>query len=330
MKQPNPNRYSQMSYAQCGKSSLVMPRISLGLWHNFGEHQDYDRAKEMITHSFDRGITHFDLANNYGDTPGSAEVTFGRILRDALPSYRDELLISTKAGHEMWDGVYGCNSSRKSLVASIDQSLKRTQLDYFDIFYTHRYDGITPIEETAQALTDIVRSGKALYVAISKYPPAEAQQIYTLLRDAKTPAIVAQYRYSLFERSIEQTIIPLTADNGAGVVAFSPLAQGMLSDKYINGVPDGSRAASSSRFLTPDSITPQKRAAIVALNEIAAARNESLAQMALAWAMRDTRVTSLVIGASSTTQIDQNLEALNSHPFTPQELEAIDNITLYL
>ncbi len=330
MMEINPDRYSTMRYARCGISSLVMPKISLGLWHNFGENQEYDRAKKMIVHSFNRGITHFDLANNYGDTPGSAEITFGKIMRDELLAHRDELLISTKAGHEMWEGVYGCNSSRKSLIASLNQSLKRSGLDYFDIFYTHRYDGITPIEETAQALTDIVRSGKALYVAISKYPEAEAQQIYTLLREAKTPAIVAQYRYSLFERSIEQTTLPVAARNGAGVVAFSPLAQGMLSDKYINGIPDGSRAASGSRFLTPDSITPQKREAILALNQIATRRNESLAQMALAWALRDERVTSLVIGASSTSQIDENLKAIDAQPFTTEELAAIDNITLHL
>ncbi len=319
-----------MKYARCGVSSLVMPKISLGLWHNFGVNESYERAKEMITHSFGRGITHFDLANNYGDIPGSAEVTFGKILREELSSHRDELLISTKAGHDMWEGVYGCNSSRKSLIASMNQSLKRTGLDYFDIFYTHRYDGITPIEETAQALTDIVRSGKALYVAISKYPPAEAQQIYTLLRESKTPAIVAQYRYSLFERSIEQSLIPLAAKNGAGVVAFSPLAQGLLSDRYIGGIPEGSRAAGASKFLTPNSITPEKMEAILALNEIALQRGESLAQMALAWAMRDERVTSLVIGASSTTQIDQNLRAIDSVKFTADQLKAIDDITLHL
>lgn len=319
-----------MKYARCGASSLVMPKISLGLWHNFGANESYERARDMILHSFDRGITHFDLANNYGDIPGSAEVTFGRILREDLHLHRDELLISTKAGHDMWDGVYGCNSSRKSLIASVDQSLQRTRLNYFDIFYTHRYDGITPIEETAQALTDIVRSGKALYVAISKYPVAEAQQIYTLLREAHTPAIVAQYRYSLFERSMEQTILPLAAENGVGVVAFSPLAQGLLSDKYIKGIPAGSRAAGASKFLTPASITPEKMEAIIALNNIAESRNESLAQMALAWAMRDERVTSLVIGASSCAQIDENLKAIDSTPFTAEELEAIDKITLHL
>ncbi len=321
------DRYSQMEYSRCGASGIELPKLSLGLWHNFGTYDSYDRARDMILHSFDRGITHFDLANNYGPEPGSAEVTFGKILRGDLASHRDELIIASKAGHEMWEGRYGNNCSRKSLIASLDQSLKRTGLDYFDIFYTHRYDGVTPIEETAQALTDMVRSGKALYVAISKYPPREAERIYALLREAKTPAVVAQYRYSMFERSMEQTTLPIAAANGAGVIAFSPLAQGLLSGRDLAGVPAESRAAGRSQFLTEGSITQEKMAAIRALNEMAQQRSQSLAQMALSWALRDERVTSLVIGASSVAQIDENIGALSSRSFSEEEIGKIDQIT---
>ncbi len=319
-----------MSYARCGASSLVLPRLSLGLWHNFGTYDSYESSREMVLHSFDRGITHFDLANNYGPEPGSAEVRMGDIVKGDLRAYRDELLISSKAGHEMWAGPYGGNSSRKNLIASCNQSLQRTGLEYFDIFYTHRYDGVTPIEETAQALIDIVRSGKALYIGVSKYPVAEATKIYSLLREAGVPALVAQYRYSMFVREMERTTLPVAANHGVGVIGFSSLAQGMLSDKYINGIPEGSRIAKGSQFLTKSALTAEKLEAIVALNEIAKQRGETLSQMALAWALRDERVTSLVIGASSVGQIDENIEALSSAPFSEAELAAIDDITLHL
>ncbi|MFI3259089.1 MAG: aldo/keto reductase [Rikenellaceae bacterium] len=323
-------RYDNMKYNLCGASGLALPPISLGLWHNFGTNDNYDVGREMILHSFDRGITHFDLANNYGPLPGSAEITMGRVIKEDLHTHRDELIISSKAGHEMWSGPYGGNCSRKSLLASLDQSLSRTGLDYLDIFYTHRYDGVTPIEETAQALTDAVRSGKALYVGISKYPPEKAQKIYDLLRKAGTPAVVAQYRYNLLERGVELREIPCAAANGASVVAFSPLAQGLLGGRYIDGIPEGSRVAGGSKFLTPDSLTPKKMVAIKALNEAAKLRGESLAQMSLAWTLRNSSVASLVIGASSVAQIDDNLKAIDSEPFSPEELRTIDNITLYL
>ncbi len=282
----------------------------------------------MILHAFDIGINHLDLANNYGPDPGSAEITLGRLLREDLMPYRDELMISTKAGHEMWAGPLGGNSSRKHLIASVDQSLKRLGLSYVDIFYTHRYDGVTPIEETARALSHIVRSGRSIYIGISKYPPAEAHLLYRLLAEEGTPAVVAQYRYSLFERSIEAETIAQASQAGAGVVAFSPLAQGLLSNRYLNGIPADSRAASSSKFLTTEALTQERMAQIVELSRVAEGRGESLSQMALAWALRDKRVSSLIIGASSTQQIDENVGALNASPFTDEQLRQIDNITL--
>ncbi len=317
-----------MKYNRLGRSSVTLPAISLGLWHNFGSRDPFERGRQMIYHAFDLGINHFDLANNYGPDPGTAESNFGRVLREGLLPYRDEMMISTKAGHEMWAGPLGGNSSRKHLFASIDQSLRRMGLQYVDIFYTHRYDGITPIEETARALTDIVRSGRSIYIGISKYPPAEAAKLYELLAAEGTPAVVAQYRYSMFERTIEQQTISQAAEAGAGVVAFSPLAQGMLTDRYLNGIPADSRAASSSIFLNTDSLTEERREQIAALNEIAHERDESLSQMALSWALRDDRVTSLIIGASSNRQISENIGAIHSAPFTDEQITKIDNITL--
>ncbi len=325
---PNNDRYDHMKYNRLGVSSVTLPAISLGLWHNFGSNSPFEKSRQMIYHAFDIGINHFDLANNYGPDPGSAETNFGRILREGMLPYRDELMISTKAGHEMWDGPLGGNSSRKHLFASIDQSLARMGLKYVDIFYTHRYDGSTPIEETARALSDIVRSGRSIYIGISKYPPAEAEKLYRLLAEERTPAVVAQYRYSLFERTIEQHTIAQAADAGAGLVAFSPLAQGLLSDRYLDGVPADSRAASSSKFLSTDALTTERLDQIRALNQIARERGESLSQMALAWAMRDKRMTSLIIGASSTQQIDENIKACSATPFTSEQLDKIDNITL--
>ncbi len=323
---PAEDRYQKMRYEKCGNSGVALPRISLGLWHNFGSHSDFDVAREMIHFAFDNGVTHFDLANNYGPVAGSAETNFGRILREGMLPYRDEMIISSKAGHEMWAGPYGGNSSRKNIIASANQSLQRTGLEYFDIFYTHRYDGSTPLEETAQALIDLVRSGKALYVGISKYPPALAVKMYDMLEEASVPCLISQYRYSMFERTIEARNIPLAAENGSGVIAFSPLAQGLLAGRYLDGIPEGSRAAGESIFLTRDSITPEKIKASQLLNELAVERGQTLAQMALAWTLRDIRVTSVIIGASSVGQISENLGALEKMDFTSEELTKIDKI----
>ncbi len=320
------DRYEKMRYEKCGNSGVALPKISLGLWHNFGSHNDFSVARDMIHFAFDNGVTHFDLANNYGPEPGSAESNFGRIIREGMAQYRDEMIISSKAGHEMWAGPYGGNSSRKNIIASANQSLQRTGLEYFDIFYTHRYDGETPLEETAQALTDLVRSGKALYVGISKYPPALAMKMYDMLEEANTPCLISQYRYSMFERTIEARNIPLAAENGSGVIAFSPLAQGLLTGRYLDGIPEGSRAAGESIFLTRDNITPEKVKAAQLLNNLAVKRGQSLAQMALAWTLRDARVTSLIIGASSVKQISENLGALDNMQFSSEELTIIDKI----
>ena len=323
--QPSPDRYERMKYARCGNSGLLLPRLSLGLWHNFGDVDDFDVATDMILCAFDNGITHFDLANNYGPSPGSAEETFCRVLKSDLGRYRDEMCISTKAGYYMWPGPYGDGSSRKNLMASLNQSLKRTGLEYFDIFYSHRYDGFTPVEETAQALIDMVRAGKALYVGISKYPPLQAKQMYDLLRAAGVPCLISQYRYSMFERTPEQESIALAAQEGSGFIAFSPLAQGLLTNKYLNGIPENSRATRGV-FLKAEQITPEKLAIIRQLNDLAAQRNQSLAQMALAWVLRDERVTSVIIGSSSVKQLNDNLQTINHLDFTLEELDTIDSI----
>lgn len=324
--QPSNERYSRMAYRYCGKSGLQLSPIALGLWHNFGSNDDLDLATRMITYAFDHGITHFDLANNYGPVPGSAETNFGRIVKSHLRAYRDELIISTKAGHEMWPGPYGGNSSRKNLMASIDQSLRRTGLGYFDIFYSHRYDGVTPVEETVQALIDIVKQGKALYAGISKYPPPQARQAYEMMQAAGVPCRVSQYRYNLFERSAEKENLPLAAAYGSGFVAFSPLAQGLLTDKYLNGIPPHSRAAGASIFLNREQVTPEKVETARQLDRIARQRGQTLAQMALAWILRDQRVTSVIIGASSVEQIAENIEALNGPAFSGEELTRIEQL----
>ncbi|MFI3320012.1 MAG: aldo/keto reductase [Rikenellaceae bacterium] len=324
--QPASNRYDDMKYSRCGVSSLRLPRISLGLWHNFGTDCNFRTATDIITRAFDRGVTHFDLANNYGPVPGSAEENFGDIFRNELSAYRDEIIVASKAGHEMWEGPYGGNSSRKSVMASIDQSLRRTGLDYFDIFYSHRYDGETPVEETMSALVDIVRAGKALYVGLSKYPPQQAREAYEYLRSKGVGCLMSQYRYSMFERGVEAESLPLATEHGSGFVAFSPLAQGLLTDKYLGGIPSGSRAASESRFLSAEQITKQKLEIITELNNIAIGRGETLAQMALAWVLRDERVTSVIVGASSVAQLDDSLGALNSQGFDYTLLEVIDKI----
>ena len=324
--QPATERYERMRYKYCGRSGLKLPLISLGLWHNFGSVDDFTMATDMIKYAFDHGITHFDLANNYGPAPGSAEVNFGRILKENFQGYRDEMIISSKAGHEMWAGPYGGNSSRKNLLASIDQSLRRTGLEYFDIFYTHRYDGVTPVEETIQALIDIVKRGKALYIGISKYPPEQARIAYEMLAKAGVPCLISQYRYSMFDRAVEAEILPFAAASGSGFIAFSPLAQGLLTDKYLNGIPEHSRAARSSGFLQRSQVTPEKIEAARQLNEIAHRRGQTLAEMALAWVLRDERMTSVIVGASSVNQLADNLKALEHLEFTSEELAEIEQI----
>lgn len=314
-----------MKYRYCGRSGVQLPEISLGLWHNFGDVDDYGEAKRMIVSAFDHGICHFDLANNYGPAPGSAETNFGRILREELASHRDEMFISSKAGHDMWPGVYGTGSSRKNLIASCDASLRRTGLEYFDVFYSHRYDGVTPVEETMQALVDIVRSGRALYAGISKYPPELQQRCCDLLREAGVPCLVGQYRYSMYDRKALANIA-VAAENGTGVVCFSPLAQGLLTDKYLDGIPEHSRAARESGFLQRSQVSAERVEASRELNVIAAGRGQTLAQMALAWILSDRRVTSVIVGASSVAQLEANLKALDNTAFTPEEMARIDEI----
>lgn len=323
---PAPDRYERMQYKYCGKSGLQLPLISLGLWHNFGSVDDFSVATDMIKYAFDQGITHFDLANNYGPVPGSAETNFGRILKTNFEGYRDEMIISSKAGHEMWAGPYGGNSSRKNLTASIDQSLRRTGLEYFDIFYTHRYDGVTPVGETIQTLIDIVKQGKALYIGISKYPPQQARIAYEMLAKAGVPCLISQYRYNMFDREVEAETLALAAEYGSGFISFSPLAQGLLTNKYLKGIPEHSRAARSTGFLQQSQVTLEKVEAADKLNELALRRGQTLAEMALAWVLKDERMTSVIVGASSVQQLADNLKALNNLVFTSEELAAINQI----
>jgi len=315
-----------MIYKYCGNSGVQLPILSLGLWHNFGSVDNFDVATQMIVKAFDAGICHFDLANNYGPVPGSAESNFGRILKEQLASHRDEMFISSKAGHDMWPGVYGDGSSRKNLIASCNQSLKRTGLEYFDIFYSHRYDGVTPIEETMQALIDIVRQGKALYVGISKYPPHLQQKCYDILSEAKVPCLLSQYRCSMMDMKAKNNNFQIAKDNGSGVICFSPLAQGVLTGKYLNGIPENSRAAKSTGFLQLSQVNEERIEAARKLNEMAQQRGQSLAQMALAWVLSDERVTSLIIGTSSVAQLEDNLKTLDNISFTQEELEIINEI----
>lgn len=321
---PVNNRYEQMQYKYCGNSGLMLPRISLGLWHNFGDVDSFEVATDMIKHAFDNGVTHFDLANNYGPSPGSAETNFGKILNNNFKGYRDEMIISSKAGHLMWAGPYGDGSSRKNLMASIDQSLHRTGLAYFDIFYSHRYDGVTPVEETIQTLIDIVKQGKTLYVGISKYPPEKAKIAYDMLRANGVPCLIHQDKYSMFTRTVENATLQLAAEHGAGFIAFSPLAQGLLTNKYLHGIPEDSRAAKSSEFLKKEQVTDDKINAARLLNEIAGRRGQTLAQMALAWVLKDDRVTSVIVGASSIKQLNDNLHTINNLNFALEELDAIE------
>lgn len=314
-----------MKYNRCGASSIQLPAISLGFWHNFGSVDVFETGRQMVLKAFDAGICHFDLANNYGPVPGSAESNFGRILREELATHRDEMFIASKAGHDMWPGVYGDGSSRKNLIASCDQSLRRMGLDYVDVFYSHRYDGVTPIEETMQALVDIVRSGKALYAGISKYPPHLQQQCYDYLAAHDVPCLLSQYPASMFKRATADNIA-LAAQNGSGVVCFSPLAQGLLTNKYLNDIPADSRAAKSTGFLRIDQVTPERVEAARQLDAIAQGRGQSLAQMALAWLLRDTNVTSVIIGTSSVAQLENNLATLDHLAFTDDEVSAIEAI----
>ena len=315
-----------MKYRKCGWSGVFLPEISLGLWHNFGEVNDYAESRRMILTAFSKGVCHFDLANNYGPPPGSAEVTFGRVLREDLAAHRDEMFISSKAGHDMWPGVYGTGSSRKNLIASCDASLRRTGLDYFDVFYSHRYDGVTPVEETMQALIDIVRSGKALYAGISKYPPEQQKLACDILREAKVPCLLSQYRASMFDRKAIEENFDVAVEAGSGIICFSPLAQGLLTDKYLNGIPADSRAANKDGFLKISDVTHEKVEAARMLNDIAASRGQTLAQMAVAWLLADRRVTSVIIGASSVRQLESNLAAIDSPEFTSGQLDEICRI----
>jgi len=324
---PASDRYSNsVGFQNCGQSGLKLPRISLGLWHNFGDVDDANEALKMIEFAFDHGITHFDLANNYGTPFGSAETNFGNMLKKHFSGYRDEMIISSKAGHIMWDGPYGDGGSRKYMMASLHQSLKRMQLDYVDIFYSHRYDPNTPLEETMGALSDMVKQGKALYVGISKYPEDKAREAYRLLRENGTPCLINQDRYSIFTRDIEKSVLPLAAANGVGTIIFSPLAQGMLSDKYLNGIPENSRAAHSYGFLQKSQLTPEKIAKIKELNTIAQQRGQSLAQMALAWCLRTSAVNSVIVGTSSVQQLQDNIDAVKNLSFTDEELWRIGEL----
>ena len=303
-------RYEAMKYRRCGRSGLLLPEISLGFWHNFGEDADPDNCRRIVEYAFDHGITYFDLANNYGPPYGSAETRFGEIFASSLKAHRDEIVVATKAGHDMWPGPYGEWGSRKNLIASLDQSLRRMRLDYVDIFYSHRPDPLTPMEETMQALVDIVRQGKALYVGISKYPPEMAAAAYGYLREQHVPCLVYQGRYNMIDRAIEDEIIPQAASEGAGFVAFSPLAQGLLTGKYLHGVPDGSRM-SRNDSLKRETLTPELLARISGWNDEAAARGLTLAQYALRWVLRRPEVTSVIVGVSSVEQLKSNLAALD-------------------
>lgn len=318
-------RYRNMQFRRSGQSGLLLPAISLGLWHNFGGVDVFENGKQIVLEAFDNGITYFDLANNYGPPPGSAEETFGKIMAKDLHTHRDELVIATKAGYLMWDGPYGDWGSRKYLISSLNQSLKRMQLDYVDVFYSHRYDPNTPLEETMGALDYIVRSGKALYAGISNYPADIAQKAFAILKDLGTPCVMHQIKYSMFVREPEEALFDLHKEMGVGCVAFSPLAQGLLTDKYLKGIPDDSRAAKSHGFLKAEAVEPVMNK-VKQLNEIAIKREQSLAQMAIAWQLTDERVTSVLIGASSTKQLHNNLKALDNTSFSTDELQQINSI----
>ncbi len=317
------DRYDAMTYRRCGRSGISLPAISLGLWNNFGEDKPIETQRAIIRRAFDRGVTHFDLANNYGPPPGAAEINFGRILREDLAPYRDELIISTKAGYDMWPGPYGEWGSRKYLLASLDQSLQRMGLDYVDIFYSHRFDPDTPLEETLGAVSTAVKQGKALYAGISSYSGPRTTEAVQILRDLGTPVLIHQPSYSLLNRWIEDDVLDVVGEEGVGVIAFSPLGQGMLTDRYLDGVPEDSRAAKGV-FLDRSHLTEENLARVRALNEIAKRRGQTLAQMAIAWVLRDQRVTSALVGASSVAQLEDTLGALDNLDLSAGELEEID------
>jgi L-glyceraldehyde 3-phosphate reductase len=322
----SPDRYRNMQYRRCGKSGLKLSAFSLGLWHNFGHVNDFENSRKILHTSFDAGITHFDLANNYGPPPGSAEENFGKILKKDFSAHRDELIISSKAGYYMWEGPYGEWGSKKYLVSSLDQSLKRMQLDYVDIFYHHRPDPDTPLEETMSTLDLIVRQGKALYVGISNYQPEEAKKAFQILKDLGTPCLIHQPRYSMFERWVENGLLDLLGEEGVGCIPFSPLAQGLLTDKYLNGVPKDSRVATSGVFLNEKHLTKERLDAILKLNTIAQKRGQKLAHMALSWILKDERVTSVLIGASKPAQVLDSIKALDNIQFSDTELKEINTI----
>ena len=318
-------RYKKMNYRRTGNSGLLLPEISLGLWHNFGDHDNFKNARNLLKCAFDNGITHFDLANNYGPAPGAAERNFGKILKKDFSTYRDELIISTKAGYGMWPGPYGDLGSKKFLVASLDQSLQRMGLDYVDVFYHHRPDSETPLEETMGALDLMVKQGKALYVGISNYRPKEAAKAFKILKDLGTPCLIHQPNYNLFDRWIEDGLLDLLKNSGVGAICFSPLAQGMLTNKYISGLPKDSRAIKDSPFLNANQVI-EKLPKIKELHKIAENRNQSLAQMAISWILKDARITSVLIGASKTDQITDSVKAIEDTIFTEHEIIAIDTI----
>ena len=320
------DRYESMLYNRCGRSGVRLSAVSLGLWHNFGGVDAYETGRAIVRRAFDRGVTHFDLANNYGPPPGSAEENFGRMLRDDLRPYRDELVISTKAGYTLWPGPYGDWGSRKYLLSSLDQSLQRMGLEYVDIFYSHRPDPDTPIEETMGALDTAVRQGKALYAGLSNYSAEQTNLACDILGRLGTPCLIHQPKYSMFERWVEGGLLDVLGERGVGCIPFSPLAQGLLTDRYLAGIPEGSRAAKPHGFLQREQVTDERIAKVRQLNELAKRRGQSLAQMALAWVLRDNRVTTVLIGASSVAQLDQNLACLNNREFSEDELAAIEAI----
>ncbi len=324
--QPSANRYKNMQYRRCGKSGIQLPAVSLGLWHNFGHVDVAENFRKILHLAFDSGITHFDLANNYGPPPGSAEENFGRLLEQDFSDHRDELIISTKAGYYMWEGPYGEWGSKKYLVSSLDQSLKRMRLEYVDIFYHHRPDPDTPLEETMNALDLIVRQGKALYAGISNYPADKADEAISILKRLGTPCLIHQPKYSMFERWVEDGLLDVLEKDGVGCIPFSPLAQGLLTNKYLHGVPEDSRAAKSTGFLQPDQVTDQRISQARKLNTIAEQRGQTLAQMALAWLLKDQRVTSVLIGASRPEQLADSLKCLDNIVFSGEELAKIEEI----
>lgn len=316
-----------MEYRKCGNSGIFLPILSLGLWHNFGEYDSIKDAELILKTAFDEGICHFDLANNYGPPPGSAESNFGKIYKKNFKSLRDEMFISSKAGHDMWKGVYGTGSSRKSIIASCDASLKRTGLEYFDVFYSHRYDGVTPVSETMQALIDLVRMGKALYVGISKYPKDKQIEAYSYLREANVPCLLSQYRYSIFDTKARDNNFEEAYNEGSGIICFSPLAQGLLTDKYLNGIPDNSRANKSTGFLQKEQITEERLNAVRELKKLATEKGISISELALSYVLTDKRVTSLIIGVSSVKQLKENLLVSKKIDFSNTEYQLIENIS---